>query len=406
MIQQIKWESIVDLLINAKEHVVLIMPSIHEEWVEILKENPQKRDLKIQICIDNSEEVIRNGYGSYKSIIELKKLNSIIKESKGLRINFVSIDNQSYFLFLESRILSGDQHGYNAIIATNEQAEKIMEIFFSAETMFLENEPIPQRICELDDETLSKIKKAIENNPPDSPDLKRKISTYNTLFQYAELHFEGGNIANKTISIPNTALPFKDAELKDRMKATLKLFGEGAVNKWSELNDIKVSVNKVRERFLTSCAVRKDKSIIKKGDKKEFINAIEEIKLEAESKLLLLKNKMQMELNRAEDTLKEELKNFIKSNQSTEIQKLLFGLEGEVRERRIEQEVRTMLYKAKLPDADKLISKIKIEYLFFELTWEDLSDEKFMSWFESKELLDQNAIKSLANFKDAFPIRK
>ena len=113
-----------------------------------------------------------------------------------------------------------------------------------------------------------------------------------------------------------------------------------------------------------------------------------------------------MELNRAEDTLKEELKNFIKNNQSTEIQKLLFGLEGEVRERRIEQEVRTMLYKAKLPDADKLISKIKIEYLFFELTWEDLSDEKFMSWFESKGLLDQNAIKSIANFKDAFPIRK
>ena len=122
MIKQINWNDLVHLLSSAQSEVILIMPAIHEEWIAALKINPNIKDINLFACIDNSEEVIRNGYGSLKGIEELIKLNANIKECSGLRINFISVDKESYFIFLESRIIAGNPQGINAIVVGWEQA--------------------------------------------------------------------------------------------------------------------------------------------------------------------------------------------------------------------------------------------------------------------------------------------
>ena len=68
MILKINWSDVVDKLANAKNEIVFIMPAIHEEWIEVLKMNPIIKGINIFACIDNSEEVIRNGYGSLKGL--------------------------------------------------------------------------------------------------------------------------------------------------------------------------------------------------------------------------------------------------------------------------------------------------------------------------------------------------
>ncbi len=61
MVSKVTWTKIVDMLHSAQNEVILIMPAIHSEWIEVLKENPNLNRLQIFACIDNSETVIRNG---------------------------------------------------------------------------------------------------------------------------------------------------------------------------------------------------------------------------------------------------------------------------------------------------------------------------------------------------------
>jgi len=82
MIEKINWGKIVNKLHNAKNRIVLIMPSVHEEWVDVIISNANK--LQILICIDNSEVAIRNGYGSIKGIDGLKNCGADIRECDGL----------------------------------------------------------------------------------------------------------------------------------------------------------------------------------------------------------------------------------------------------------------------------------------------------------------------------------
>ena len=398
MIKQIGWPKIVDMLHSAKSEVFLIMPSIHEEWIETLKANPNIKDLQIFACVDNSESVIRNGYGSINSIDSLLALNAMVTECPGLRICFISADDESFFLFLESRIIAGDPHGLNAVEVHPQIAADFVNKFFKGPNAIVDeivSQPIQEKIY-------AEAKEAIKLNPPEAPDLKRKIGTYNTLFQYAELHLEGGNLSSKTISIPSEALPFKDVELKKRIRARISLFTKEITDEWTELSDLKTKVEEVRKKYLVSCSIRKEKSILKKENKLAFKNAIAELEglgLELTKKL---QNKVQTAINNSEDTLRNELTSFFAINPIDGIE----NLDLENKKRHIEKAISKILLKIKLPDAETLISKIKLSQMYYELTWEDLNDEEFKKWFIEKKLISKEEDDKIAKFSNAFEILK
>lgn len=398
MIKKIGWPKIVDMLHSAKSEVFLIMPSIHEEWIETLKANPNIKDLQIFACVDNSESVIRNGYGSINSIDSLVALNATVTECPGLRICFISADDESFFLFLESRVIAGDPEGLNAVEVQPQIAADFVNKFFEGPDAIVDeivSQPLQEKIYE-------EAKEAIKLNPPEAPDLKRKIGTYNTLFQYAELHLEGGNLSSKTISIPSDALPFKDVELKKRIRARISLFTKEITDEWTELSDLKTKVEEVRKKYLVSCSIRKEKSILKKENKLAFKNAIAELEglgLELTKKL---QNKVQTAINNSEDTLRNELTSFFAINPIDGIE----NLDLENKKRHIEKAISKILLKIKLPDAETLISKIKLSQMYYELTWEDLNDEEFKKWFIEKKLISKEEDDKIAKFSNAFEILK
>ena len=200
------------------------MPSIHEEWVDAIYRVNKNPNLRVLICIDNQEIVYRQGYGNLNSIKELCGKNALVKHCENLRICFIGIDDLGCSLFYESRIISGDQDGPNAFQLDRSAADNIIESFFPEEYANLfELDGSPQ-VEPLKEGELAAVENKLLVNPPVGPDLQREISTYNTLFQYAELHFEGGNISSKTLTIPPSALPFKNSELKARMKTRFNLF--------------------------------------------------------------------------------------------------------------------------------------------------------------------------------------
>lgn len=59
------WHNLVDKNTEAKESIYLSLPSIDEELGQCLIDVQREKSISIIICVDNSEDAIRNGYGEY-----------------------------------------------------------------------------------------------------------------------------------------------------------------------------------------------------------------------------------------------------------------------------------------------------------------------------------------------------
>jgi hypothetical protein len=396
MVTKISWDEINDLLLYAKRNITLIMPAIHEEWVEVIQENQSIDHLEILICVDNNEEVIRNGYGSEKSMDLLTNMGAKIKQCEGLRICFISIDDNAYCLFIESRIIAGDPDGFNALKLNSEFANDIIMEFFpiTEENSIMISAPF-------DYSTFSEIKKSIEKNPPVEPDLKRQITTYTNLFQFVELRMEGGNFSSKTISIPPGALPFKDEQLKNRLRTRLNLFDKKTSGSWIEWDYLKMKLEDLRRKYLITCSLRKDKSILKREKKEDFKKEIGELRILASETSSKLLQKIQEALDMAPKTLRSELKTFFEINEPDNVK----GSSGMDREEKIKMCIDLIIHKIHLPTASSLISKINIEDRYYDLTFEDLNDEKIMEWFLEKKLIKEDDENKIANFRKAFSVK-
>lgn len=401
MVVSLTSERIKEYLQTTREKIVFIMPSIHKEWIDVMKENQNLEKLSIYTCIDNSEACIRNGYGNIESIEYLKEKSKEMLECADLKVHFVMFDNEAYCLFLESRILVGEPQGYNAIKVNGEIADSIVSEFFVNTRKNVDLfAPTPKAIP-LNVDKYEETKKALLKNPPDAPDLSRKIKYYNNLFQFCELNLIGGNISSKTISIPPSALPFKDEKLKSKMRTKFELFDKDATKGWDEMNSIKLKDKEIRDAYLVPCTPRKDKSVLKKVDKSAFLNEIKGFKKFIEVETVKLKSKVQDAINQSEDVWKMELKTFLLNNLTDKDK----GLTEEQIKRNIDSDVNRIISKTKFPTAHELVSKIQYNVVFYDMTWEDLSDEKLLKWFETNELIEDKDAQELARFTEGFGLK-
>jgi len=399
MVVKLGWPEIIDLLLNVEKRIVLIMPAIHEEWIDVMDSiDGTQHEVAIKICIQNSESAIRNGYGSEKSIQRLRENYVDLQECDDLRINFLCVDERAYCLFLESRILSGDPSGYNAIELDKNTADNIIDQFFPAVV-----KPNSKVLSQpLDNVKFEKVQEELKKNPPSQPDLQRQINTYKTHFQYAEIHFEGGNMQTKTITIPKDALPFKDADLKNRMKTSFNLFTKEDTDKWTNLEEINKMVASIRSEFLHPCKFKKGRSILKKEKKILFLKKIEELEKLVTEKTKDLNESIQIAINKSEDTLTNELTTFFKANPPEKIMEIK---DDELRKRQLIKMIQNIIMKTKIPLASDLVGKMIIDTQYAEFTEEDLSNVEFLQWFKEKGLISSETENELASFDLAYKIK-
>ena len=71
ILHALTWDKILALFQKARNRIVLVMPSIYEEWVTAIYDLHQKKNLEVWVCFDNQVEVFRSGYGDIKAIEKL-----------------------------------------------------------------------------------------------------------------------------------------------------------------------------------------------------------------------------------------------------------------------------------------------------------------------------------------------
>src|SRR5690606_7342754 len=111
------------------------------------------------------------------------------------------------------------------------------------------NEITDIKLSNIDEKQLERTRKNLKLNPALQPDLKRRINTYTAKIQFVELNSVGSNFHTAKVNIPNSALPFRDAELKKSLEAKLNLFDDIKDNQdFEKFNQIKHMVEALRSR--------------------------------------------------------------------------------------------------------------------------------------------------------------
>lgn len=427
--ENIDFPKFVDEVFNATEHLYLSLPSIDDEMADalILAKN-QKPNITINVVVDNSEESIRNGFGDIDGIDKLLKSNIQIRQSDGNLISFVISDNIGYFLFPHSRIFIDKAKGTNAFRIDPSSILLLKKYFFQNETTTDKFEQIAiigdatkhfeeafkevenkqkeqnQTVSDFDNKKHEENKIKLKINPPLEPDLQRQINTYTAKIQFVELKFSGGNLENKIAQLPKKAIPINSDELKNLLQTRIKMFQD--IDKSSDhkkLIEFKDKVEKLRKDFLTPITCRPGKSIIKIDNKKKFIIELNNLKKETEKLNTVLTTMLEEGKLNTVDLLKKELKTFFIANEPDELKNIN---RPDIKERKLEEIINTITASVKFPEVSKLIEKISLTELFYDLTWNDFKDEKLHKEFQDKKIMNHNDIESIVKMKDVYETKR
>lgn len=411
------------MITEAKHQIIMIIPSVHEEWFNAIKENPDLGALRLKFCVENDEIAERSGYGKLAIVDELNNLGAELKELPRLRATFIQIDDQAFSIFIESRIISADMDCYNAIQIDEALASSILHQFFPINPSIPHNEGsnldksisdvadslsinnsiheiehfLPVRPINHHELQLNILK--LKQNPPEPPDLKRKIQYYSTKFLFVNMNVEGKRILSSTIKVPKGIFPFKDEQILDSLNTKLKLFQPSEkelIAKWKEIDKLS---NDIRNEFLISCPLRPSMSILPRNNLIKFEKAIEDLNIQ-------LKNNTEKLVNMIQESIESMLSRF-----EAELLKMFRKYppdnynwaDPENFEKMIKRDISRIIAQMRIPDANKLTEKLNAKFHYYDLTYNDLQDEEFLNWCKEAELLPPTEELELAEFRTAFP---
>jgi hypothetical protein len=416
--EKITQENLCQLIEATENELYLCLPSIHEEIKNsILKLKDQKGQVQVHLLIDFDPQTLRQGYGEFYAISKLfPKVK--IKELPNNRISFIISDKAGFFLFIESRsIVPANIQTLNAINIDPISQVRIKQLFFPSETKDeIENEIADAIIeetqliekakedlltekslvpLEITLERYEFVKKNIEENPPLKPDFKRIVEYYSNKYQYAELSYHGQNIQHTAISIPPKILPYKNEEIKKKLKTKFKLFENIDESEFfKQFKEIEINKKEISESFLTPIRCRPNKSVLKKTEKIQFLKEIENLKDKLEKNKKNLYSAMLEEIKKSKHFLKENLFDFLMDNPTDDMKKM--GVQNyQVIADNISN---TLVDKLPIPDPIKIINNFNVKVIFSDLTYEDLRDNELINELTEKKILEGDEIWPLADF--------
>lgn len=432
LIKHFGYKEIIDLISLTKDNLIISLPNIYFEISDSIIEYSRKIK-KLKLIIDNSEDNFRNGYGDYKDVEKLRSNNIEIYEIKGNMVSFIISDETGYFLFPQSRIFSSELDlTSNAVLMDAVTLINIKSYFFPPENekekedytneiievkknidnnikhaidIIESKTEIPFKPKKFDTNNFENVKKKLEVNPPEHPDLKRQINTYISKIQFVELSFIGINFNSKEIKIPSKILPYKDENIKKKLNTKMKLFGDIKEKvEYKGFSEYLQKYDKLREDYLFPIKCREQKNIIKMLRKNEFIDSLENLRKQLNDENTKLKAFMKEEILKSKSTIKKELRAFLKENPPEYLK--TYDNNKNLFDESVNDKVDEMVNSIKFPEPDDITSKMVIKCRFYDLTIEDFKDNELLGELDERNIMEKNDIESIIEWKKAFESKK
>jgi len=415
-VKTLTFQFLVDLILEAKTRVYLSMPGLDTSLVAVL--TVRQKELDIKVLLDNSEETIRNGYGEALGILKAREAGIEIRECEGNMVSFILVDNSGYFLFPQSKFFADEPSGPNGVQFDPVTAQFLLQYFFkgseSEENMrqllgqsatYFEKAAVAIRengteidVKNFNEKRFEAIQENLKKNPPLQPDIKRILEVYTTKLQYVDLVAKNIKINQHRASLPEDSIPVRDKELRKRLISSIKAFEnmERSIEVL-ELQILEVRLKKLRKNYLIPITCRNGRNLIKKEKITEFRSKVEALDTDFKNITERLGVSLFTEIEKTKTMLRTEWQRLFKSNPPEELKGL--NKKSEEFQKRLGHIVDLMVDSVKFPPVEKIMNEFSVNIFYFELTWDDLKDEKLIDELCSKRIITKGDQKQLADFK-------
>jgi hypothetical protein len=300
---------IVEKIKRAEQSVFLAAPGITISIVDALIECAKKLEgwEEITIVIDPSPKIYYLGYGESGALEKLDNNGCKVRCENNLRVGLLIVDQDVHvFSPLSLNLESDDEYeeSINGLTLNKEGAKYVIE---KINPSFDDKEPdIGSR--EMSEIEIKIIEHTLKNNPPQKPDLTRKINVITSQFQFVHLSFKGSQLKNTKISLNARELGIKDEDLLERIFGQYKVFEQLPQKYEKGIYDLKFKFKKLKERYTKT--IGEYGTIIWVAQSKDFQNAINAFQGEIDIFNKNVVNEIVAEINKS----KERLKIFINEN--------------------------------------------------------------------------------------------
>lgn len=366
---------LISLINSAQRRIAFLGPGISEPVVNAIKEKWQQLGKEnVMIVLDLDPEVFRLGYGEFKAFQHLQdfaqSFGANIRQQNGIRIGILIIDDSALIYAPTPKLIeAGATNTFqpNAIFLFYVPESLLVEIGWGAipaEKQTVGNKPV----SEMD---IKGIERNLDSNPPVSFDIARQVNVFNSQFEFVDLEIHGCNIERKTITIPQRLLALvSDKDTRERMRATYKVVSD----------DSKISGDSIIwarkelvDPWLTTLPGYGQ--IVLRSNKENLNKGIADLKKEIDEYKKTTAEKLQNEINSNCDSLYNVLLPalIIKPPQEWLDQMGHFANEEGIKSR-LRREIKSLL-----GDAKGYFSEMNIKILFKAVTYEMLTDPKFIA---------------------------
>ena len=377
-----------EMIHRAQKRVAVVAPSIHNDVGAALMEAVFRLGSdSIDIVVDLDEKVFRLGYGSIDAITLLKMNDIKIRHHTGLRIGLVIIDEQAWAfspvaLYIEIEPNFDDLP--NAVaLSTEEAARLLLRVSESARSEVIRTATDPELVQEAraamvelsqmsdNSRKLDEVYKSLEDAPPVPFDVSRQVQVFEPYIQYVDLKLQGCSIQNHKMQLPPHILGLaSNKEFENRLSTTFNLIAKSSSVSAKYLDD---EVRNLRDNFTRSLG--KLGRVLLKAQRKNFDNEFDKIRKQIEAHREKIKKELGGEL---EKTKAQLIENFLPHVMTRPPNELLFQLSGSIltednARKWLEWEIGRCI-----PQADKLITRMELECVFKDVTYETLKDVELM----------------------------
>lgn len=361
--------SICEKIINAKKLVILAAPGIGMTVAKALvKAHHKLGNDFVQVVLDVSAKAARIGYGDHEATKLLFDASITIKMHDGLRIGALICDDEGWSFASAPLAVElspkTNSKAFNAITLNSSQVALLKEelpLTNNKSTPLIKDQALGATrevgTKDLDKTTLNNISKALKLVPPKEFDIDRQTQVYVAILQFVELKVVGLNIQNRKVQLPRSLpiLSIDNHKLNEKLSTSYKFFEEN--NNPQSLTEVMEHIEALRKKFLLP--VGRFGRVILKSNLTEFKTEYKKIELELND----VKNEITKNLQEKLDKNCKELIDSIVDNLNVgPIQRLTIVLK----------------LKEHFPTAEKLISGMKIDLLYKDVTYQTLNDEEFI----------------------------
>ena len=386
-----------EMIASSRNRVAVVAPSIHKDVGFALRDAAFRLgEANVDLVVDLNEKVFRLGYGAIDAIKLMKEDDIKIRNHNGLRIGLAIIDDQAWVfspvaLYIETEPDADELP--NAVALSAEEAIRILlRVSDSARSEVIQRGADPKLVQEAKSVTvelsqfsdnskkLEEVCKSLEQAPPVPFDVSRQVQVFEPYIQYVDLKLQGCSIQNHKMQLPPHILGLASTrDFEERLSTTFNLIEKSSSVSAKHLDD---DVRRLREVFTRSLG--KLGRVLLKSQRKNFDAEVEKVR----EKIKLHREKINKELGDELDKTKNQLvENFLPHVMNRPPDELRFQLTGPVpTEEKAREWLKTEIGRC-IPEVDKLITKMDLECVFKDVTYETLKDAKLMN-----------------SLKDAFPL--